>query len=254
MRVLFPTPIQTAMAHAESKFDVLSRPVSPPLAAGWAQNPVPTQHVERFVSIDDGKIGFSLLNRGLPEYEACPTPEGVTLCQTLFRAVGALSRDGMITRSTHAGPAMPTPEAQCAGPLTFHYAVVPHAGSWEKARVYIEAWQHDTPVLHCLAQRQKGPFSDTSAMIRVMPDSVITSAVKGPEAGEGMIVRLFQMGSRPVHATVTFHLKVLSADQVHLNETSLRELAVHHGHQLHLQLRPREIVTLRVALAESERV
>ena len=91
-------------------------------------------------------------------------------------------------------------------------------------------------------------------MIRVMPDSVITSAVKGPEAGEGMIVRLFQMGSRPVHATVTFHLKVLSADQVHLNETSLRELAVHHGHQLHLQLRPREIVTLRVALAESERV
>ena len=253
MRVLFPTPIHATMAHAESKFDVLSRPVSPPQVAGWAQNPVPTQHVERFVSIDDGRIGFSLLNRGLPEYAACPTPEGVILCQTLFRSVGALSRDGLATRSTHAGPALPTPEAQCAGIHTFHYAVVPHAGSWEKARVYIEAWQHDTPVLHCLAQRQKGPISDTTAMIRVTPDSVITSAVKGPEEGEGLIVRLFQLGSRPVYATVRFHPKVLSAVQVRLNETPQRGLTVHQGHKLHLRMQPREIVTLRVKFVEPER-
>ncbi|HNT33797.1 MAG TPA: glycoside hydrolase family 38 C-terminal domain-containing protein, partial [bacterium] len=103
MRVLFPTGICSDKVYAAGKFDVLERSLNVPKGEGWCQPPVPTKHVDGFVSVNDNRFGFTVINRGLPEYEAQKGKDGVTLCQTLFRSVEWLSRGDMQTRSGHAG-------------------------------------------------------------------------------------------------------------------------------------------------------
>jgi len=246
MRVLFSTPIKTGKVHAGSKFDVVTRPVEFPKCKGWSQQPVPTQHVDRFVSIDNGKIGFTLINRGLPEYEARKDKGGVTLCQTLFRACGFLSRDDFVTRPYHAGPPIQTPEAQCPGPNTYEYAVVPHKGDWEQARTYIEAYNHNSPVMVRAAERQEGPLPLDFSFLRLAPDSLVLSAVKKAEEGDGLIVRVFNIATRRVKGTLRFQHPLKSAELANLNEETLGKATVRKGNEVAVDVPKKGIVTLRV--------
>ena len=51
-------------------------------------------------------------NRGLPEVEFIPEGNETHIALTLLRCVGWLSREDMHCRRGHAGPELPTPEAQ----------------------------------------------------------------------------------------------------------------------------------------------
>lgn len=246
MQVLFPTPIQTDVVHAESKFDVVTRPVAQPRGEGWSQPPVPTQHVDRFVSIDNGRIGFTLINKGMPEYEARPGKTGVTLCQTLFRSVDSISRDRLVTRATHAGPFMPAPEAQCLGPNTYRYAVVSHSGGWEEAKSYVDAFNHATPVQFRMTDRREGPLPIDSSLIRLFPESLVLSAVKQAEEGEGLIVRFYNIGTKKAKGAVEFHHAVKDAAFANLNEETLKRATVKKGNRVEVSVVPKGIVTLRV--------
>jgi len=148
LRAGFPTGIHASYAFAESKFDVVKRPLRfPRYTEKYHQPPVPTQHVETFVDIDDRRRGFALLNDGLPEYEARQEAGGVTLYQTLFRSVGWLSRGDLLTRKQGgAGPPIPTPGAQMPGTRTFRYSIVPHRGSWQDAALWRAGQSFTTPL------------------------------------------------------------------------------------------------------------
>ncbi|HEX2185822.1 MAG TPA: hypothetical protein VHN78_09995, partial [Chloroflexota bacterium] len=70
--------------------------------------------------------GLAVLARGL--YEAAvrrPEDGGVDLAPTLLRGVGWLSRDDLATRPGHAGPPLPTPDAQCLGSHQWELALLP---------------------------------------------------------------------------------------------------------------------------------
>jgi alpha-mannosidase len=91
-------------------------------------------------------------NRGLPEYEATPSDEGVWLGVTLLRCVGWLSRDDLSTRYKHAGPPLETPEAQCIGKYAFEYAVVAHGGDWLQGGIAAEAESYVSPIFSAPVQ------------------------------------------------------------------------------------------------------
>ncbi|MBV9278854.1 MAG: hypothetical protein JOZ41_02120, partial [Chloroflexi bacterium] len=131
LRVLFPTPIESRSVHVDGHFDVIERAVARPEGQGWAEPPSPTAHQRAFVDVSDGTAGLAVFNRGLPEYEALRSGAGVGVALTLLRCVGWLSRGDLSTRPGSAGPEVATPEAQCLGEYEFHYAVAPHAGTWE---------------------------------------------------------------------------------------------------------------------------
>ncbi|GAG40013.1 unnamed protein product, partial [marine sediment metagenome] len=145
LRVEFPTTIKTGYVYAESHFDVVKRSINVPDSEGWKEKAYKTAHNSGFVDINNGEYGVALLNQGLPEYEIIP--ENNTIALTLLRCVGWLSRGDMEYKKGNAGPSFATPEAQCLGENTFSYALIPHQGNWDDARISQKTKQYKTKIL-----------------------------------------------------------------------------------------------------------
>jgi len=172
----------TSTVRAEGHFSVVRRPVRPSwTGAGWHEPPQLTSHTSGFVSAGD----LVVLGRGLPEYEAVPTHDGVDLALTLLRCVGWLSRDDLSTRPGGVAPTLPTPEAQCPGQHTFEYAItISMTEDPTDVGMLRASADYRTPVSVGAAGAQ------TRGLVSVAGDVLVT-ALKGAEDGEGMILRVF---------------------------------------------------------------
>jgi mannosylglycerate hydrolase len=212
LRVLFPVPFVANHADAEDVFAVTRRrarqeplPGEPPWSE-WIEAPVNTHPQKRFVDLSDGALGLAVLNRGLPEYEALPLPDGAgsAVALTLLRCVEWLSRDDLSTRKGHAGPALLTPEAQGIGTHVFEYALVPHPGAWEAedAAVLQEAHAYEAPLRARAVLQHEGTLPDSFSFVHVTPGCVLVSAVKRAEREEALVVRLVNQSRQPVAAEV----------------------------------------------------
>jgi mannosylglycerate hydrolase len=246
LRVHFPTPIITDRSWAESHFDVVERPILLPTeTTGWAEQPTGTHPQLAFVDVSDGQRGVLLTNRGLPEYEVLPGTDeapSVTLALTLLRCVGWLSRGDLHNRQGHAGPALPTPEAQCPGEQTFHYALVPHAGSY--LTVQREAHAFNTPLRAVSTAAHGGPLPPGASFLQIRPAAVVLSACKPPEEGESLIVRVYNSATVPVQAWLRLWPPLQQAALLSLDEAStISHLPQENGTVL-LPLRPKEIATM----------
>lgn len=248
LRVHFPTPIRCDRSWAESHFDVVERPVALPQAReGWAEQPVSTQPQLTFVDVCDGRRGVLLANRGLPEVEVLPAKAdeaGVTIALTLLRCVGWLSRGDLANRDGHAGPDLPTPEAQCPGQHLFHYALVPHKGNYLTALPEAHAFTAPLRAVHTLAH--KGPLPTSASLLDVRPAAVVVTAVKPPEAGRGVIVRLCNLASVEVEARLKLWHRVQKAWLVPLSEAGPGQSLVLDGDLIRLPIRAKQIATLRL--------
>jgi alpha-mannosidase len=244
LRVHFPTPVRTAVSHAEGLFDVVSRPVAvPPATEDGGETPMGTYPQKTFVDVNDGQVGLLVANRGLPEFEVLDGAGGVTVALTLLRCVGWLSRDDFRTRRGHAGPMIATPEAQCPGRHVFEYALVPHTGTW--AGVFPQAHAFAAPLRAEPAAVQAGPLPLAQSFVEVSPDSLVVSAIKQPEGGAGLIVRCWNTAETPVEGRVRLCWPFARATRVNLNEEEMGEVAQDGADAVRLAVRGREIVSLR---------
>ncbi len=243
LRVRFPTPILSDVAHAEGHFDVVERPLAlPGDTQAWPEQPTPTNHQRTFVDVNDGRMGLMVANRGLPEYEVIPGEEGVTVALTLLRCVGWLSRDDMHCRRGHAGPALPTPGAQCLGTHTFEYALIPHSGGWENA--YAQAHAFNAPLRAVAVPRSGGPLPQALSFVQADPADFVLTAIKSPEDGEGLIVRGVNITNEAQEVTLHLDLVWRRARRVALEESFREELTVE-GNTVRFRAAPKQIVTLR---------
>ena len=245
LRVHFPTPIRTDVSHAEGHFDVVTRPVDiPPNTADWAEQPSPTHPQRTFVDVNDGERGLMVINRGLPEYEVLRGETGATVALTLLRCVEWLSRDDLITRPGHAGPGLSTPGAQCPGRHVFEYAVVPHAGDWQTC--FREAHAFNAPLRAVLTGIHRGNLPLTSSFITAEPKTVVISAVKAAEAGDGLIVRVYNIGEESVEGRLRLWRSFKRAALVNLNEEELKEIeSLGEGEKVRLAMRRKQIVSVK---------
>ncbi|HEX6385332.1 MAG TPA: glycoside hydrolase family 38 C-terminal domain-containing protein [Anaerolineae bacterium] len=268
LRVCFPSGIETDVVAADGHFDVLARPIDLPAGAGWEQAPSPTRHQRTFVDLADGEAGLAIFNRGLPEYEIM-RDGGNTIAVTLLRCVGALSRNDMLSRPRHAGPGLPTPEAQCLDVHTFEYAIVPHAGDWR--HVYRQATHFRAPVLVRRGSEREGHWPPVSereswgdytlpppdlsgdlpselSFLTLEPDTLILSAVKQSETGDRLIVRFYNPTDETVEAAMRLFHPIQAAQEVNLNETPQSALAVSDERQVNLAISRKEIKTVTLHL------
>lgn len=243
LRVAFPTGIRAERSIAEDAFWVMERPTTPPSGKEWIEIPPTTHPQKSFVAVEDGKRGFAVLNRGLPEYEA--TPDGA-IYLTLLRCVGWLSRDDLSTRRGHAGPPYETPEAQCLGRHRFEYAIYTYSGTWEESGLLRTAWEFTSPPLTTAV---KGGSSAVKSLLSLEPAGAVLSAVKLPEEGEGVIVRIYNPLRRRLDVQLRVGLPISRAWEVRLDETTIGELKPVSPHLLRLPLRPGEIKTLKLFIA-----
>ena len=241
LRSHFPTGTQSDVTHAEQHFGVITRPIAVPEAdETWMEQPIGTHPQKTFVDVSDGRQGLLLANRGLPEYEALPGREGVTLALTLLRCVGWLSRPDVATRKGPAGPTVETPGAQCIGRHVFEYAVVPHEGGWENA--FLEAHRFARP-LRAATASGSGALPAARSLVETRPSRLVVSAVKVAEDGRGIVVRVYNAGHRAVRGHVRLTEPHGPVQFVNLNEEQLAEASVEDG-RAPVSARRNEIVSL----------
>ncbi|MEJ5223521.1 MAG: glycoside hydrolase family 38 C-terminal domain-containing protein, partial [Anaerolineales bacterium] len=219
LRVHFPTPFNVQSADYDGHFEVVNRPLELPLHDdSWAEAPRPEAPQRAFVDVSDGVLGLMIANRGLPEVEVFTNAAGKTeIALTLLRSVGWLSRDDFSTRKGHAGPALETPDAQMHGQWTFHYAIIPHTTNYLNASQH--AYAFAAPVRAISADLHPGPLPAKGAFFSGMPVGFVTSAIKTTEDGRGLLVRGYNIDSRPVEVTLRPWRAFKKAERVNLDET-----------------------------------
>lgn len=247
LRVRFPTPISTDFSEAESTFDVVKHPLGVPAnTEDWIEQPVPTHPQKTFVDIHDDKIGLMVINRGLPEYEALQEEDGkVTIALTLLRCVGWLSRDDFSCRKGHAGPGLETPEAQCIGEYAFEYALVPHAGTWQNA--FGQAHAFNAPLRAVRTASHTGTLPPEQSLLTLEGNGLVLSAVKTAEAGDGLIVRFYNITDETVTAQLRLSVPAKAAMLVNLAEEELQPLHIDDVGTVAIQVKGKQIVTVKLA-------
>jgi alpha-mannosidase len=231
LRVHFPTPIATDRSCAEGGFGTVERPVGIPSGEGWVERPVGTHPQGSFVVASDGTKGLMIINRGLPEYEFLhPTlllstalgtgragsgEAGVTVALTLLRCVERLSRGGEVL----------TPLAQCQGRRVFEYALLPHSDDWREAVLYHEAHAFNAPLKAMVTDLHEGALPAELSFALVEPTSLVVSAIRVAEAGNGLVLRLYNPTAREVEGRVRLWRPFAQAHLVRLDEEAVAPLA-----------------------------
>jgi mannosylglycerate hydrolase len=245
LRVHFPTPIQTDCSHADGHFDVVQRPLDlPEDTADWVEQPVPTHPQRTFVDVNDGEIGLMVINNGLPEYEVLRGTGGVTVALTLLRCVGWLSRGDLHSRRGNAGPAVETPGAQCLGKQAFGYAIVPHVGGWETC--FEQAHAFNAPLRVVSTGIHSGQLPLQLSFVQIEPASLVISAIKQAESGEGLIVRFYNIAAEEVKGRLKVYRPFARAALVNLNEEETEKLPSNERGEVELSVRGKQIVTVKL--------
>ncbi len=268
LRATFGVPFLTDHVHAEQAFDVIQRGLDgraattpPRRTADGIEDPGATAPQQGFVVLhadpsgDDGNKaghGLALTNVGLHEYEAYRSADGTgtAVALTLLRCVDWLSRDDLSTRRGGAGPQMPVPEAQCPGKHTFAYSLLPYSGAWQD--VVAEARQAHLPLRALTASQASGPLPSRASFLSVDAPGVQVSALKGAEDGNGIVLRLFNVGDGPASGTLQLLHPAIRIERLSLDERTIELLALVEGAddpgitQFPLEIGPHRIETLRI--------
>jgi len=241
LRVCFPTRIQAKTSDAEASFDVTERQIirTPDNVYWGKENPVLPHH--RFVSVSDGKKGFTLLNDGIREYEAMEDDDR-TLALTLFRAF--VFRNSPILDTWDIYPEMTL--SQCLGELEWRYAIYPHKGNWAEAEAYVEADRINLPLEVGQAGKHAGDLPRWSySFLEVAPTNLALSAFKKAEDRETLILRVFNPTKEEIEGTISFYKDIKRAWLCNLNEERRQELKAG-GKKLALKVPKKKIMTIEL--------
>ncbi len=246
LRAHFPSGIHTAVSKADQHFGVIERPLALPEwdPATWMEQPMGTYPQKAFVSVDDGEIGLTIANRGLPEYEVLDETGGATIALTLLRCVGWLSRSDISTRRGGAGPELRTPGAQLHGRNVLDYSIIPHAGSWADANAHVQAVQFLRPMRARYNRHGLGRFPAQSQLLQVDSPAFAVSAIKRAEDGDGVVVRVYNITAGEASAHVALTPLTGGATIVNLNEEPEAEVPIVRG-GVPVHARPNEIISIR---------
>lgn len=219
LRLLFPSGAPVDEFFAATTFDVARRTTRVRNASHWV-HPAPTTFPQQgFVSAN----GLTVAAPGLPEAEV--TPEGV-IAVTLLRAVGWLARMDLRTRPQPAGPALPTPGAQCLQPIEVRLALF--AGLDPAAVRAAELG------FRAVVAGQHALLAPDKPLLQIHPRQVLLSALKPADSGEGMILRLLNPTDGELRAEVELGFSFEGAVSVRLDETEDGGKVHSDGHRLGL--------------------
>ncbi len=198
VRACFPTGCHSDTLISQGQFHVARRSVGRSDRPDWVQPPSGTQPQQGWSAVEDAAVqtaGLAVFNQGLPEVAAWRGEGETIIGLTLLRAVGWLSRDDHdARRGAVAGPMVPTPEAQCLGPASYHYAVIPYTGDWRNSGLtgWHERWQVPPVTIQAAGARPgiKHGVADSPAgvdFLELEGDAVLLSALK-PHAARGTLI------------------------------------------------------------------
>jgi alpha-mannosidase len=228
-RLLIPTSIQDGHRFDEIPFGALERPQF---------QEFPTQN---WFDYGDGRHGVALLNIGLPGSNVA---DGTLML--------SLMRSARINAYSYSGGYEPGVSSDLGLELgqerTFHYALVPHTGTWQQTGVFRAGLEFNNPLIARPLGQHPGTLAKKLSFLDVTPVNVTLSALMSAEDGEGVIARVYESTGQPVSgARIHFAPGVLSASEVNLMEQPLAEVGLA-DNAITFDLHPFEIRSFKVKL------
>ncbi|MFT4414804.1 alpha-mannosidase [Fredinandcohnia humi] len=224
LRVLFPTDFTTTEHHADSVFEVVTRPNTP--EREW-ENPSFDHHQQAFVSLSDGTNGLTVANKGLHEYEILNENQAIAV--TILRASSELGDWGLF----------PTPEAQCLGTHVAEWMVIPHQGTVVESEAYKEAYDFQVPVITVQTGVHEGSLPADHSFFSWDGKAVAFSSMKLAEERDDVMVRWFNTSNQEQALTATLK-NGTSAYKSTIIETTAEPMQTH----VNTEIKPYEIVTI----------
>lgn len=250
LRVLFPSDIKTEFSYADTPFDVVKRAIELPYLGGDEEDATTTYPLSTFVELNDGNRGLAIISNGLPEYEVKDDNRN-TIALTLLRCTGWLNRDILYNRRRHLAPVLPTPKAQCIGKHIFSYSIFPHSVTWEAAKVYQQAYQHNVPMKVLQKGVHDGVLEKEMSFLKCTPEELIISAIKKAEREDAIIVRLYNIGTSDIQGKLTVCEPIKRACIVNLNEEPTgEEISLDTSGTINVRVKGHQIVTIEIFLKE----
>jgi len=237
-------PELTDHSSAEGQFAVVDRGLT--AEAGHGEVPTPTFPAHGFVDA----AGVTVLLDHVTEYELVG---GEELALTVLRSTGLISRNDNPFREDPAGPEVPVPGAQLLGPWRFGFALLPHAGSWERAGVLAASEAYHHPFLtaagtgnasNAAASAPKSPNARRG--LRLTGEGVVLSSLRCRD--EWLEIRLVAETPTAARAALTGAGPFTAAREVDLLGRSGAGLPLGPDGSLHLELAAWEIRTVQVRL------
>jgi alpha-mannosidase len=135
-----------------------------------------------------------------------------------------------------------------AGDHRFRMALYPHRGGW-RAR-YRDGIAFNYPLIACMAGASgSGPLRpEAGEFLRLEPQNLIMTAFKKSEDDNSLALRFYEAEGQFTHARVRLAQPIRKAWLTNLIEEEPQPLAVDAQGGLEIQVKPWEIVTLRLAL------
>jgi alpha-mannosidase len=254
LRVLFAAGVQATHAWADTPFDVIRRPIALEPHDDWFELPTPTHPQSSFVDVSDGRHGLMIAAPGLHEYEV-KNDDDRTIALTLLRGVEWGSRCDLTNtrrgkrpdgQPEHRHGFMFTPEAQCLGPHTYTYALIPHAGDWTHARDQASSYRIGMRAMQVASRGGLVPAA--RRFLGVQPPAVVVSAVKRADDRNRLVVRLHNPLDRTVRVRLSLPGGIKQARWLDLRERPRRgpALTIRAGRTVVAPLGGRSVRTIEI--------
>jgi alpha-mannosidase len=226
LQARFPLAVHSHEATYETLYGVTRRPTHRNTSWDAARYEV-SGH--RFADLSEPDYGVALLNDGKYGYSAL---------------------GNLLTLSLLRSPLYPDPGAD-EGRHAFTYSLFPHPGDWTEGYIVNEAFALNSPLV---AVPAAGDGSDGGMDHFLAVDGLPLSlgSLKRAEDGEGLILRLHEPHGNRGRATLRFPMSLNRIERVTLLEESAEgpaPMLTENGATVHLEVRPFEVVSLRVGLS-----
>ena len=225
LKVGFPVDVNADSFRAEIQFGHTVRPTHANTSVDVAQFET---CAHKWVDVSEGDYGVALLND----------------CK-----YGHDTLDNMISLTLLKSSTGPAPCAD-KGHHEFTYALLPHDGAFNVETVVREAYQLNVPlsVTSAPGRTMEAP----SAFCRVSNPNVIVESIKKAEAGDSVIVRVYEAGNSRGNIELSFNAPIAAATTCNLLERDDKPV-VFKDNTVRSRIRPFEIKTFKVKLSDSSK-
>ena len=244
LRCHIPLALPATHSAASGGFAVVERPLT--VEGGYGEAALPTFPANEFV--DAG--GAAVLLEHVLEYELVAGIDGTPgseLALTLLRSFGLISRNDNPAREDPAGPERPTPNGQCRGPWQVGFALYPHAGTWQEARVPAEAERFRHPLLVAAGTAvgaEVAPAQLEADGLRVEGRDVSLTALRRRD--DWLEVRVVRLAAGSGRATVALPARIVEARHCDLLGRPDRAIPVDADGAVSIELGAWQIATLQL--------
>ena len=250
LRMLLPSDCclaQSSLAH--QPFDFVERPVAiDPQTASWREVELPEKPFLGIISVSHGRRGLALLSAAGPHEAAVLDDSRRTLAVTLLRAF----RQTIATGGE--------PDGQEQGRISYRFVLMPLTGELPRAHALRELAALQAGIF----TRQTGPrpsgFPPMSgeaptvrSFIECLDGRLAVAAIKTPEQGDGLILRLWNPTGGHVTGRIRCDFAVRAVVPLALDEETPDPswTACIDGREFSVDAAAHHIITLRVLVEDS---